>query len=211
MGWLALLFLFPFTLAAIIEGLIVGTILFLIAMVLILPPLWKRLKAEGKPTYPGMRWSGTMILGFVAMAIAGAAYSESPEGKAAEAKRRAAVEMKAEAEAKAALAEQQERERKKSEEIASGEHCLSGWDGSFPRLKEAVKRSLRNPRSFEHIDTVRSPVDKQGKFGLIMTYRAENGFGGMNVEVAGIEVEAKTCNFKQVSPERLAKRLAQHL
>lgn len=97
--------------------------------------------------------------------------------------------------------------KEKADRIASGEHCLSGWDGSFPRLKEAVKRSLRNPDSFDHMETVRSPVDGKGKFGLIMTYRAENGFGGMNVEAAGVEVDAETCDFEQASAASLAKRL----
>lgn len=91
--------------------------------------------------------------------------------------------------------------------LASGEQCLSGWDGSFPRLKDAVRMSLRNPRSFEHVSTVRSPVDGMGKFGLIMTYRAENGFGGMNVEAAGVEVDVRTCEWRQVSVSSLARRL----
>ncbi len=105
-------------------------------------------------------------------------------------------------------AEDAAREQKEAEDLASGEHCLSGWDGSFPRLKTAVKKSLRNPKSFDHISTARSPVDKKGTFALIMTYRAENGFGGMNVDAAGVEVDAATCDFKQVSNAALAKRLS---
>lgn len=104
-------------------------------------------------------------------------------------------------------AEEQKAAQKLAAAVASGDHCLSGWDGSFPRLKEAVKLELRNPRSFEHVETVRSPVDAKGTFGLIMTYRAENGFGGMNVEAIGVEVNAKTCSFKRASEAALAKRL----
>lgn len=70
-----------------------------------------------------------------------------------------------------------------------------------------MKRTLRNPRSFEHVETVRSPVDKKGTFGLIMTYRAQNGFGGMNVEAIGVEVDARTCQFHEVSVASLARRL----
>ena len=105
------------------------------------------------------------------------------------------------------LAKQHE-DQKKAERIASGEHCLSGWDGSFPSLKEAVKKQLRNPKSFEHVQTVRSPVDDKGSFGLIMKYRAENGFGGMNVEAIGVDVDAKTCRFKRANNASLAKRLS---
>lgn len=92
-------------------------------------------------------------------------------------------------------------------EKTSGDSCLSGWDGSHPKLKNAIKASLRNPRSFEHVNTVRSPVDDNGTYGLIMTYRAENGFGGMNVEAIGVEVDAKTCDFQRASEQSLAKRL----
>lgn len=99
------------------------------------------------------------------------------------------------------------KEKEEAEKIASGEYCLSGWDGSFPALKNAVKASLRNPGSFDHVDTVRSPVDSQGNFGLIMTYRAENGFGGTTVESVGVEVDAKNCGFKRVGADALAQRL----
>jgi hypothetical protein len=86
-------------------------------------------------------------------------------------------------------------------------HCLSGWDNTFPALKESVKASLRNPSSFEHVQTVFSPVDEHNTFGLIMTYRAQNGFGGMNVEAVGVEVNATTCKYHRASVASLAKRL----
>lgn len=67
-----------------------------------------------------------------------------------------------------------------------------------------MKGQLRNLRSFEHVETVRSPVDGKGTFGLIMTYRAENGFGGTNVEAIGAKMNARTCRFERASNASLA-------
>ena len=100
-----------------------------------------------------------------------------------------------------------ETDKTEDQKIADGTHCVDGWDDSFPPLKAAVKEELRNPRSFEHVRTVWTPVGKGGKFGLIMTYRAQNGFGGMNVENIGALVDAKTCQFRIASALMLAKRL----
>lgn len=63
-----------------------------------------------------------------------------------------------------------------------GLHCLSGWDGSLPALKEAVKVQLRDPDSFEHVDTVIAPKGSDNRHDIMMKYRARNGFGGLNVE-----------------------------
>jgi hypothetical protein len=50
-----------------------------------------------------------------------------------------------------------------------------------------VKDRLRDPSSFEHIDTVISPVD-DGDHKVVMTYRANNGFGGKTAERAEARV-----------------------
>lgn len=62
----------------------------------------------------------------------------------------------------------------------NGFHCLSGWDGSHRQLVSYVKDRLREPSSFEHIETRVTPV-KDGTHTALMRYRARNGFGGMNV------------------------------
>lgn len=80
---------------------------------------------------------------------------------------------------------QAEAAKKQAEEDAEnkrkGFHCLSGWDGSEPDVVEAVKRTLRDPGSFEHVKTTITPVNAKGFHYLIMIYRARNGFGGMNI------------------------------
>ncbi|MDF3907266.1 hypothetical protein [Paracoccus sp. AS002] len=76
-----------------------------------------------------------------------------------------------------------------------GFHCLSTWDGSHPAIKDAVKSALRAPGSFEHVDTVAFPVSA-GRNKIIMTYRAQNGFGGTNVERAVGSFDNTTCDAR---------------
>ena len=83
---------------------------------------------------------------------------------------------------------------RKKEERRKGFHCLSGWDGSHRAFKAAVKRHLRDPDSFEHIETRVTPADENGEHRIWMTYRARNGFGGMNVAVATGTYLRHNCN-----------------
>lgn len=182
----------------------IGIVLSLVAAIATFPPFWKKVAEAGRPTFNAWRWAGAPILLFGALIASGADYSQTPAGIAVAEERTRTEQAAKEAETQALASADAEREAS----IASGEHCLSGWDGSLSGLKRAVRNQLRNPSSFEHVETVRSPVDETGTFGLIMTYRAENGFGGMNVEAIGVEVDASTCRFQRVSDEKLARRLA---
>lgn len=87
-----------------------------------------------------------------------------------------------------------EEARQEQELRRKGFHCLSGWDGSHTTFKRAVREAMRNPSSFEHVETRITPVDENGQHTLIMTYRAENGFGGMNVGEARAIIQNDTCN-----------------
>lgn len=87
-----------------------------------------------------------------------------------------------EAEQRIALAEATKKQAKEdAENKRKGFHCLSPWDGSEPDVVEAVKRTLRDPGSFEHVKTTITPVNAKGFHYLIMIYRARNGFGGTNI------------------------------
>lgn len=82
-------------------------------------------------------------------------------------------------------------------ERAAGFHCLSSWDGSHSEVVRLVKGELRDPDSFQHIETRVTPVDGQGLHSFTMEYRARNGFGGMNVGVStgayvNADVDVKT-------------------
>ena len=76
-----------------------------------------------------------------------------------------------------------------------GFHCLSAWDGSNRSTVDQVKAGLRNPDSFEHIETS-IHGNNEGEHGLWMEYRAENGFGGMNVERIYARVDHESCEAR---------------
>ena len=80
-----------------------------------------------------------------------------------------------------------------------GLHCLSRWDGSNVSLVSFVKSGLRDPDSFEHVDTLITPKsDETGMHGITMSYRARNGIGGMNLSRAIGEVDPNTCETKNI-------------
>jgi len=81
-----------------------------------------------------------------------------------------------------------------AESKAWGEHCMNGWTGSHLKLEEAVKKSLRDPKSFEHVETRTSKV-KDGVNKVRMEFRAKNGFGGLNTGYAYAEIDNKTCKL----------------
>jgi len=59
------------------------------------------------------------------------------------------------------------------------ESCLSGWDGSCPPLVDYLKKNLKDPDSYEHIET---GFWNMGDHAVVMTkYRAKNSFGGYMV------------------------------
>lgn len=57
---------------------------------------------------------------------------------------------------------------------------FSAWDGSHRQLERWIKKNLKDPDSYEHIET--SYIDKGGNELVVLTkYRARNGFGGMTI------------------------------
>jgi hypothetical protein len=70
---------------------------------------------------------------------------------------------------------------KEADDRTAGFHCLTTWDGSHADFAYDVRSVMREPDSFEHIETRVTPVDDGGEHNIIMQYRARNGFGGMNV------------------------------
>jgi len=101
-----------------------------------------------------------------------------------------AAEAKAKADARIAAA----KAKKVAEEKRKGFHCLSGWDGSHRDIVRATKKQLRDPKSFEHIETRVTPV-KDFKHTLYMNYRAKNGFGGMAVGTVVATYSNASCNI----------------
>jgi len=85
-----------------------------------------------------------------------------------------------------------------AEDKRKGFHCLSSWDGSQRNVIRLVKEQLRDPNSFEHVETRITPV-KDGQHTVLMKYRARNGFGGMNVETAIATISNSSCDATLVN------------
>ncbi len=83
-----------------------------------------------------------------------------------------------------------------SSEERRGMHCLNGWDGSHWKMQSEIKRRLRDPDSFEHVETRIAPIDEVGNHSIFMSFRARNGFGGMNVQQAIGVVDNKACELQ---------------
>jgi hypothetical protein len=75
--------------------------------------------------------------------------------------------------------------------------CLSSWDGSHRGLTDHVRGRLRNPDSFEHVETRVGQIEN-GRQTVYMEYRAQNGFGGMNVEAAMGVIRHPSCSISEV-------------
>jgi hypothetical protein len=76
-------------------------------------------------------------------------------------------------------------------------HCLSAWDGTYSALINVVKENLRDPGSFEHVETRISEIAEDGRQDVIMRYRAKNGFGGVNVQYAKGRLFNLNCALEQ--------------
>lgn len=128
------------------------------------------------------------VLGMIVMIVflsVGDDVSRTPEERAAEAKER--------------QAEQARLAAKKVEDKRKGFHCLSSWDGSHSDVKKITEMSMRDPDSFEHIETRITPVSEGGSHRLTMKYRARNGFGGMTVGSATASIDNETCEATMTS------------
>ncbi|CAD7812544.1 hypothetical protein CHRY9390_02528 [Chryseobacterium aquaeductus] len=60
-------------------------------------------------------------------------------------------------------------------ELAFAKKNISAWDGSNPKLERAVKKSMNDPDSYEHVQTTFSY--KKDKVIATMIYRGNNAFG----------------------------------
>lgn len=97
--------------------------------------------------------------------------------------------------------EAEQKIEKDKENKRKGFHCLSSWSGSHPAVKKYVEDNMRDPDSFEHIETKITPVNDKGLHTLVMKYRAKNEFGGMNVGSAVATIDNESCNATIISIE----------
>lgn len=88
-------------------------------------------------------------------------------------------------------AEKEKLAQKTINDLKYAQKCIR-YDGAARQLVYAVQDALRNPKSFEHIDTRISPMEK-GVNDVVMQYRAENGFGGMTIGTIIAQIDNETC------------------
>lgn len=62
------------------------------------------------------------------------------------------------------------------------ERQFSAWDGSHYALEKSVKKALKDPDSYQHIETRYS--DDGDHITVVMQFRAKNSFGGYDVSTA---------------------------
>lgn len=88
-----------------------------------------------------------------------------------------------------------------AENKRKGFHCLSAWNGSHRSVVSQVEQRLRDPSSFEHVETRITPVDENGEHLLIMEYRAANGFGGLTLGAATATIRNANCSATNTAVE----------
>ena len=130
--------------------------------------------APSKPKFIAEMTLGLMLILFIVFLILKALIPSSPEEQATRAAENAIKEAKI-------------REY--------GHQCLSAWDGSHWEAIRILKENLRDPDSFEHMETSTSRVNDAGNHRLIMRYRAKNGFGGFAISTATGYFCADNCKF----------------
>ena len=154
----------------------------------------------------GFSWAGLILLGLI--------FSPSPSDQTEKGSIADGSNAPIEARSEASVANKGKEDAKSSEEAAvesnvprplplsegerKGLHCLSSWDGSHRGIKTFVRDRLRDPSSFDHVETRILPIDNQGEHRLVMTYRAKNGFGGTNVERALARITNGDCSLIDV-------------
>lgn len=84
---------------------------------------------------------------------------------------------------------------KAAEDKRLGLHCVDRFSGKHYGLEASVRDQLRDPKSYEHVETRIGAVTSEGEHPLVMTYRARNGFGGMNVARAAAVVDHESCEL----------------
>ena len=100
----------------------------------------------------------------------------------------------------AAKAESAAKEVAAADRKRKGFHCLSGWDGSHTRFEHVLKPTLRDPDSYEHIETRVTPRGEDGLHNLRTKFRGANAFGGMVVNSAWAKYDS-TCRIREWAME----------
>ncbi len=78
------------------------------------------------------------------------------------------------------------------------EDQFSSWDGSHKALKRATKEQLKNPDSFDHIETQYALIDTTS-YRVVMKYRATNSFNAIITEAVQVDFSIEDNSVIQAS------------
>lgn len=130
------------------------------------------------------------------------AYKRTPEGKAmveqqaADEARRVKEEME-ERQRQDTDAAARKREREEAERDKALAACFSVFGNRIDSLEAAVKDSLHNPDSFEHVETSAIVPDLEGN-NVMMEFRGENGFGGIRTATIRAKIDPSDCSTSSI-------------
>ena len=65
---------------------------------------------------------------------------------------------------------------------------FSAWDGSHYKTVRYVKKIMKNPKSFEHVQTKYNDFSGQGYRVIHMTYRGTNSFNAIVTNTISVKV-----------------------
>lgn len=162
-------------------------------------------KAKVAPYLALLVWF--VVFGTYAMQMQ-SAYERTPEGarEAAARKEQAAQDLVRDAQeareagekarAEESLAEAAEVQKQLEQLTEKLEGCFS-WGHQLSDLSEQVKGSLHNPKSFEHVSTELIVPDAD-RNNVVMTFRAENGFGAIRTAQVRAQLFAEDCTIGKV-------------
>lgn len=71
-----------------------------------------------------------------------------------------------------------------NEPVDPNAEYFSGWNGSNPEFVYAVKSTMNDPSSFEHVET-RFKDNNDGTLKLFMKFRGKNAFGAIITNTRG--------------------------
>jgi hypothetical protein len=175
-----------------------------VAVVLHVPPVFWRLPRRAKQG----AWAllvAAFITWIAAISDTQGAYERTPEGAKAAAVRDENARYEADAARERAKTEEQEASQaeageRSAENRRQAETCFSG--DRLPDLEKAVRDGLHNPAAFEHVQT-EVIVPGADTSTVMMTFRAENGFGAIRTAHVTATLATDGCAVSDISePEQ---------
>lgn len=80
------------------------------------------------------------------------------------------------------------------------ERHFSNIDGSYTKFKNYIKENLKDPSSFEHVET-RYNDNNDGTVTVYMKYRGKNSFGAVTTQIAKCTLNVNSGDFTDVVTE----------